>query len=141
MRRRRLMQVLPGRAVTWVSAILLPHLDLTTVDWALLDAHISRIHEAGLTTAVKMDTGCVQVLDLLAGLGVGLVCSTAGSPSHVPHIRRPAYFPPSDGYQPPEDPLAGGSADRCHRGDNPPSPEHGGGRRRPVVPPGMAAPR
>ncbi|MCP4812721.1 MAG: NADH:flavin oxidoreductase, partial [Planctomycetaceae bacterium] len=24
-----------------------------------------------------------------------------------PHVQRPAIFPPSDGYQPPEDPLAG----------------------------------
>ncbi len=48
-----------------------------------------------------------QVLDLLDDLGVGLVCATAGSPYYVPHIQRPAYFPPSDGYQPPEDPLVG----------------------------------
>ena len=47
------------------------------------------------------------VLDMLAELGVGLVCASAGSPYYVPHIQRPAYFPPSDGYQPPEDPLAG----------------------------------
>lgn len=46
-------------------------------------------------------------LDLLADLGVGLVCTTAGSPYYNPHIQRPAYFPPSDGYQPPEDPLLG----------------------------------
>ena len=48
-----------------------------------------------------------RVLDLLSSLGVGLVCATAGSPYYVPHIQRPAYFPPSDGYQPPEDPLVG----------------------------------
>ena len=48
-----------------------------------------------------------QVLDMLAELGVGLMCATAGSPYYVPHIQRPAYFPPSDGYQPPEDPLVG----------------------------------
>jgi 2,4-dienoyl-CoA reductase-like NADH-dependent reductase (Old Yellow Enzyme family) len=47
------------------------------------------------------------LLDLLGDLGVGLVCMTAGSPYYVPHIQRPAYFPPSDGYQPPEDPLVG----------------------------------
>jgi 2,4-dienoyl-CoA reductase-like NADH-dependent reductase (Old Yellow Enzyme family) len=46
-------------------------------------------------------------LDLLASLGVELVCVTAGSPYYNPHIIRPALFPPSDGYQPPEDPLAG----------------------------------
>lgn len=32
---------------------------------------------------------------------------TAGSPYYNPHIQRPAYYPPSDGYQPPEDPLVG----------------------------------
>ncbi|MEO1984522.1 MAG: NADH:flavin oxidoreductase, partial [Fuerstiella sp.] len=40
-------------------------------------------------------------------LGIRLVCTTAGSPYYNPHIQRPAYFPPSDGYQPPEDPLVG----------------------------------
>ncbi len=48
-----------------------------------------------------------QFLDLLAHLGVKLVCLTAGSPYYNPHIQRPALFPPSDGYQPPEDPLLG----------------------------------
>jgi len=47
------------------------------------------------------------LLDLLAGDGVGLVCTTAGSPYYNPHVQRPAYFPPSDGYEPPEDPLVG----------------------------------
>jgi len=42
---------------------------------------------------------------LLSMLDVDLVCVTAGSPYYCPHVQRPAYFPPSDGYQPPEDPL------------------------------------
>lgn len=46
-------------------------------------------------------------LDLLEKLGIELVCSTAGSPYYNPHMQRPAAFPPSDGYQPPEDPLVG----------------------------------
>jgi 2,4-dienoyl-CoA reductase-like NADH-dependent reductase (Old Yellow Enzyme family) len=46
-------------------------------------------------------------LDLLAALKIQLVCITAGSPYYNPHIQRPALFPPSDGYLPPEDPLAG----------------------------------
>ena len=49
----------------------------------------------------------LALLDLLAELGVQLICISAGSPYHNPHILRPALFPPSDGYQPPEDPLAG----------------------------------
>lgn len=40
-------------------------------------------------------------------LDIRLVNITAGSPYYVPHIQRPALFPPSDGYQPPEDPLIG----------------------------------
>lgn len=46
-------------------------------------------------------------LDLLTQLGISLACITGGSPYYVPHIQRPALFPPSDGYQPPEDPLVG----------------------------------
>jgi len=40
-------------------------------------------------------------------LGVTLLNVTAGSPYYVPHVQRPAAFPPSDGYAPPEDPLVG----------------------------------
>ncbi|HEX4822004.1 MAG TPA: NADH:flavin oxidoreductase [Acidimicrobiales bacterium] len=40
-------------------------------------------------------------------LDVDLACVTAGSPYYCPHVQRPAYFPPSDGYLPPEDPLVG----------------------------------
>jgi len=49
-------------------------------------------------------TDAPALLDLL---GVDLVCVTAGSPYYCPHVQRPAYFPPSDGYLPPEDPLVG----------------------------------
>jgi NADPH2 dehydrogenase len=35
------------------------------------------------------------------------ICVTAGSPYYNPHVQRPALFPPSDGYLPPEDPLRG----------------------------------
>lgn len=48
-----------------------------------------------------------RFLELLCDLGVTLVNLTAGSPYYNPHIQRPAFFPPSDGYQPPEDPLVG----------------------------------
>jgi 2,4-dienoyl-CoA reductase-like NADH-dependent reductase (Old Yellow Enzyme family) len=46
-------------------------------------------------------------LELLQSLDIRLVCLSAGSPYYNPHIQRPAFFPPSDGYQPPEDPLMG----------------------------------
>lgn len=48
-----------------------------------------------------------QFMQLLEDLGIRLVCTTVGSPYYNPHIQRPAAFPPSDGYQPPEDPLVG----------------------------------
>lgn len=48
-----------------------------------------------------------EFLSMLPSLGVRLVCTTAGSPYYVPHIQRPALYPPSDGYRPPEDPLVG----------------------------------
>jgi 2,4-dienoyl-CoA reductase-like NADH-dependent reductase (Old Yellow Enzyme family) len=47
------------------------------------------------------------LLDAFPGWGIGLLCTTAGSPYYNPHIQRPAFHPPSDGYQPPEDPLLG----------------------------------
>ena len=49
----------------------------------------------------------IEFLKLLSKLGIRLVCTTAGSPYYNPHIQRPAIFPPSDGYLPPEDPLVG----------------------------------
>jgi 2,4-dienoyl-CoA reductase-like NADH-dependent reductase (Old Yellow Enzyme family) len=48
-----------------------------------------------------------QFLSLLQELGIALVNITVGSPYYNPHMQRPALFPPSDGYLPPEDPLAG----------------------------------
>jgi NADPH2 dehydrogenase len=49
----------------------------------------------------------VQFLSLLKELDIRLVNLTAGSPYYNPHIQRPALYPPSDGYLPPEDPLVG----------------------------------
>lgn len=48
-----------------------------------------------------------RFVELLEELGIHMLNVTAGSPYYTPHIQRPALFPPSDGYQPPEDPLAG----------------------------------
>lgn len=48
-----------------------------------------------------------RLVNLMHAIGIRMVCTTAGSPYYNPHIQRPAFFPPSDGYQPPEDPLAG----------------------------------
>ena len=48
-----------------------------------------------------------QFVELCARLGVKILNLSAGSPYYNPHIQRPAAYPPSDGYQPPEDPLVG----------------------------------
>ena len=47
------------------------------------------------------------LLTHLERLGVKWICLSAGSPYYNPHITRPAFFPPLDGYEPPEDPLRG----------------------------------
>ena len=48
-----------------------------------------------------------RFIELLRELDIRLLNVSAGSPYYNPHIQRPALFPPSDGYQPPEDPLVG----------------------------------
>ncbi len=62
----------------------------------------------GGTTGTDIDLSePFKLIELMQSLGIQLVCFTAGSPYYNPHIQRPALFPPSDGYQPPEDPLQG----------------------------------
>lgn len=49
----------------------------------------------------------IELIQQLQELGVIAVNVSCGSPYYNPHVQRPAIFPPSDGYQPPEDPLIG----------------------------------
>ena len=56
-------RVRPRRTITGMSAVLLPHTAGGAVDWNGLAAHVARTAGAGLTPAVNMDTGFVQVLD------------------------------------------------------------------------------
>jgi NADPH2 dehydrogenase len=49
----------------------------------------------------------IELLRRLKAAGVLAANISCGSPYYNPHIQRPAIFPPSDGYQPPEDPLVG----------------------------------
>ena len=46
-----------------------------------------------------------RFLALLEEMDIRLANLSAGSPYYNPHIQRPACYPPSDGYQPPVDPL------------------------------------
>jgi dihydrodipicolinate synthase/N-acetylneuraminate lyase len=58
-----LARVQPGRTITGMSAVLLPFTAHGEIDWDATEAHIDRTVEAGLTPAVNMDTGYVQLLD------------------------------------------------------------------------------
>ena len=49
----------------------------------------------------------IALVRALLARGVGWINVTAASPYYAPHVQRPALFPPSDGYAPPEDPLLG----------------------------------
>jgi dihydrodipicolinate synthase/N-acetylneuraminate lyase len=53
----------PARSITGVSAILLPFDEKGHIEWADFEAHVARTAEAGLTPAVNMDTGYVNMLD------------------------------------------------------------------------------
>ncbi len=47
----------------------------------------------------------LKFVELCGALGVKLLNVSGGSPYYNPHVQRPAAYPPSDGYQPPNDPL------------------------------------
>jgi 2,4-dienoyl-CoA reductase-like NADH-dependent reductase (Old Yellow Enzyme family) len=49
----------------------------------------------------------IRYINMLAKMGVRLINASCASPYYNPHFMRPATFPPSDGYTPPEDPLIG----------------------------------
>jgi dihydrodipicolinate synthase/N-acetylneuraminate lyase len=53
----------PRRTITGISAILLPFHEDGSVDWDGFCAHVARSAEAGLTPAVNMDTGYVNLID------------------------------------------------------------------------------
>lgn len=58
-----LARVRPRREITGMSAVLLPYTADGEIEWPAIEAHIARTHAAGLTPAVNMDTGYVQLLD------------------------------------------------------------------------------
>jgi dihydrodipicolinate synthase/N-acetylneuraminate lyase len=53
----------PRRRITGISAILLPFTESGAVDWEGFAAHVVRTADAGITPAVNMDTGYVNLLD------------------------------------------------------------------------------
>ena len=58
-----LAMIVPRRKITGISAILLPFTSASEIDWPSFDGHVLRTAEAGLTPAVNMDTGYVNLLD------------------------------------------------------------------------------
>ncbi len=59
-------------------------------------------------TGMNMDpelTEPVKFVKLMQEYGVELICATIGSPYYNVHMQRPAYYPVSDGYLMPENPL------------------------------------
>ncbi len=55
-------RVRPGRTITGMSAVLLPFTPGGDIDWSATEAHVARTAAVGLTPAVNMDTGYVQLL-------------------------------------------------------------------------------
>jgi dihydrodipicolinate synthase/N-acetylneuraminate lyase len=53
----------PKRKITGISATLLPFQEDGGVDWDGFAAHVARTSDAGLTPAVNMDTGYVNLID------------------------------------------------------------------------------
>ena len=53
---------------------------------------------------IKLDEP-IALVRILKDLGVAMVNFSASSPYYCPHLIRPHFYPPSDGYEPPEDPL------------------------------------
>jgi NADPH2 dehydrogenase len=93
---------------------------LSAIDWIPFRPNLDNVGEAesyqgnyayafgGDGTGIGYDLSePKRFLDLMLELDIRLLCVTVGSPYYVPHIQRPAMFPPSDGYLPPEDPLLG----------------------------------
>ena len=56
-------RIRPRRRITGMSAVLLPFTVDGAIEWPAVEAHVARTHAAGLTPAVNMDTGYVQLLD------------------------------------------------------------------------------
>ena len=52
-----------NRRITGMSAVLLPFAAPGEIDWSSFEQHVARTCDAGLTPAVNMDTGYVNLLD------------------------------------------------------------------------------
>ena len=87
----------PRRRITGMSAILLPFIASAEIDWRALEAHLERTAAAGLTPAVNMDTGYVQLLDDATRLRVLEAARERGGGSFVAGAQVPDQ--PGDAWQ------------------------------------------
>jgi NADPH2 dehydrogenase len=74
------------------------------------DAWLPYDYGFGIDRDRPLEMDLTETRRLVADLedwGVAAINVTGGSPYYNPHMQRPAIFPPSDGYLPPEDPLVG----------------------------------
>ncbi len=79
----------PGRAITGMSAVLLPFTDDGAIDWPGFEAHLARTIDAGLAPALNMDTGFGPVLDAsdrarVLGIGSEITGTMWIAGAHVP---------------------------------------------------------
>jgi dihydrodipicolinate synthase/N-acetylneuraminate lyase len=96
-----LARIRPGRTITGMSAVLLPFTANGRIDWAATEAHVVRTLEAGLTPAVNMDTGYVQLLDdaeksQVLDLAAAIAGSRFVAGAYVPDVQGDAFD--LDGY-------------------------------------------
>lgn len=89
-------RIRPRRTITGMSAVLLPFTADGEIEWPAVEAHVARTHAAGLTPAVNMDTGYVQLLDdATKGRVLDLAAAVTGGDfvagAHVPDAAGDAY--------------------------------------------------
>lgn len=97
--------VRPGRRPWGCAAVLLPHLADGAVDWVSLRSLLGRTVAAGLTPAVNMDTGFVQLLDdatrsRVLAITAEVVADGPAAPSGRPRFLAGAFVAdrPGDGF-------------------------------------------
>lgn len=68
------------------------------------------VHAFGANPANPLEYDMTEpkaLLEIMRKLGVRFINVSIASPYYNPHYIRPALYPPSDGYHPPEDPFVG----------------------------------
>ena len=105
---RRAPQRLRHRAVQARSGALRAGRARPRHSGGLSDALRLRLRRRSARTRCEYDlTEPKALFEILRGLDIRFVNVSIASPYYNPHYIRPALYPPSDGYHPPEDPFVG----------------------------------